>query len=71
MPNGNLTTNEYLVKIDQKLEDFIKNNDKNREDHGKEHTLMWKLIIGLPSFLVVVFTLVITLIKIFSKKGVL
>ncbi len=66
MPNGNLTNKEYLIKIDQKLEDFIDNYKSDKTDHGKEHSLMWKLIIGLPSFLVVVFTLVMALIKIFG-----
>ena len=63
MPNGKLTTNEYLVKFDQKLTDFIDNYKSDKADHGKEHTLMWKLIIGIPSTLFLLFSIVLIIIK--------
>lgn len=68
MPNGTLTTKQYLIKIDQKLDDFLDAYDVYKEDHKGEHKIIWKLLIGLPSFLLVVFTLVLTLIKVFGGK---
>jgi hypothetical protein len=57
MPNGNMTTKEYVIKIDQKLSDFIESYKENKEDHNQEHKLMWRFIIGIPTFLIGVFTL--------------
>lgn len=54
MSNGIMqpkTTKEYLIKIDQKLDDFLK-------EHREEHKIIWKLIVGIPSLLIVLFTLV-------------
>jgi hypothetical protein len=53
-----LTTKEYLIQINQKLEDFIENYKENRQEHQREHRIIWKFIIGIPSFLVIVFTLI-------------
>ena len=67
MPNGNLTTKEWLIKIDQKLEDFIDNCKSDKDDHSKEHNLMWKLIIGIPSTLFLLFSIVLIIIKVSEK----
>jgi len=58
MANGNLTTKEYVIKMSQKLDDFIDSCKDDKEDHRSEHKVMWKLIIGIPGLLVVLFTLV-------------
>jgi Fe2+ transport system protein B len=53
------TQKEILARIDQKLNDFIDNHNNNdeqyRDGHKDEHKIMWRLIIGLPTFLLVMF----------------
>jgi len=56
------TTKDYVIALTQKVEDFIVFYDKDKKEHSKEHSLMWKLIIGIPSSLVVI----LTLIKLFA-----
>ena len=64
MSNGNITTREFLHRIDQKLDDLIKRTYEEKADHEKihkaekadhkgEHKIMWTLIIGLPSSIIV------------------
>jgi len=59
MPNGQLKTNkDYLIALTQKVDDFIESDKENRAEHRREHSIMWRLIIALPSSLVVLFTII-------------
>ena len=44
MPNGKMTTRDYVIEIHTKLE----NLEKNFDEHKKNHKYLWGFIIGIP-----------------------
>jgi hypothetical protein len=44
MPNGKMTTRDYVIEIHTNLE----NLKEGFEEHKKNHKWMWGVIIGLP-----------------------